>query len=179
MANYRVGQVIDRLLVLTRALAGHRDPNGTMSTDGLVTVYDGPEVRSTDDAIDSTLLIIGWSGDDTDALEEAASSSWTSGPIAATSSGTPIRPRDETTTVSCKVISQRAETMKAARDGAITELEAVAQLCRNDPSLGIDTSATIGGVRTLAWVTAGSMVQYLDAGYVCELDFTVSYNARV
>jgi hypothetical protein len=174
MANYRVGQVIDRLLVLTRALPGHRDPNGTTSTDGLVTVYDGPEVRSTDDAIDNTLLVIGWSGTDTDALEEAASSSWTSGPIAST-----VRPRDETTIVACKVISQRGDSPKAARDGAVAEVEALAQLCRNDPSLGIDTSATIGGVRTLAWVTAGSVVQYLDAGYVCEIDVTVSYNTRV
>jgi len=174
MANYRLSQLIDQILVLARALPGHRAPDGTSSTAGLVTVYDGPEIRSTDDAIDTTWLVIGWSGDDLDQLEEAATSTWTSGPIAAI-----VRPRDETTTVNCKAVSQRAETMKAARDGAVAEVEAVAQLCRNDPSLGIDTSATIGGVRTLAWVTAGSVVQYLDKGYVCEIDFTVSYNTRV
>ena len=174
MANYRAGQVIDRLLVLARALPGHRDPNGTTSTDGLVTVYDGPEIRATDDAIDQTFVVIGWSGADPDALEPAASSNWVAGPIAATT-----RPRDETTVIACKVISQRGELMKAARDAAIAELEAVAGICRSDPSLGIDTSATIGGVRTLAWVTAGTMLQYDERGYVCEIEFTVTYQTRV
>jgi hypothetical protein len=170
----RVAQVIDRLLVLGRALPNHRSPTGLTSTAGLVTVFDGPEIRSTDDAIDQTLVVVGWSGDDDDNLSEAATISLTSGPIAATN-----RPRDEATTINCKVISQRADSSSAARNAVVAEVEAFAGLCTTDPSLGISTSDTIGGVRTLAWVTAGSLVQYLSKGYVAEMDFTVSYSTRV
>jgi hypothetical protein len=170
----RVAQVIDRLLVLGRALPGHRSPTGLVSTAGLVTVFDGPEIRSTDDAIDQTMVIVGWSGDDDDNLAQAATIGLTGGPIAASN-----RPRDEQGTINCKAISHRADSVALARDAVIAEVVAFAELCRVDPSLGISTSDTIGGVRTLAWVTAGSLVQYLSKGYVAEMDFTVSYSTRV
>jgi hypothetical protein len=170
----RVAQVIDRLLVLSRALPNHRAPTGTVSTSGLVTVYDGPEVRSTDDAIDQTIVVVGWSGEDDDDLAVPATLTLTAGPIAATN-----RPRDEQGTINCKVISHRADSVANARDAVVAEVVAFAELCRVDPSLGINTSDTIGGVRTLAWVTAGSLVQYLSKGYVAEMDFTVSYSTRV
>jgi hypothetical protein len=172
--QFRIGQVIDRLVALSRASAGHRAPDGTDSTTGLVTVYDGPEVRATDDAEDNTFLIIGWSGDLDDGLTPAGAGAWKAGPIA-----NQVRPRDESTAVTCKVVSQRGESPKLARDAAIAEVALIAGLCRSDPTLGVDSSATIGGVRTRAFVTAGTMVQYLAKGYVCELDFEVYYDARV
>jgi hypothetical protein len=172
--QFRIGQVIDQLLVLSRALSGHRDPDGTDSTAGLVTVYDGPQVRSTDDAIDSTFLVIGYGGDGPDDISTAGSGRWSSGPIAGT-----VRPRSEVASVSCKIVSHRGESPKLARDAALAELNAVAGICRSDPSLGIDTSSTIGGVRTLAYVTGGQMVQYLRRGFVCEITFDITYDARV
>jgi hypothetical protein len=170
----RVAQVIDRILVLGRAASGHRAPGDTSPTPGLVTVYDGPEVRSTDDAIDQTFVVIGWSGDDDEALEIAARMVLTSGPIAATN-----RPRDEITTITCKVVSHRAESVAEARNAALAEVVVFAAICRSDPSLGINTADTIGGVRTLAWVTAGTLTQYLSKGYVAEFEFTISYQTRV
>jgi hypothetical protein len=170
----RMAQIIDRLLVLSRALPNHRAPVGIVSTSGLVTVFDGPEVRSTDDAIDQTMVVVGWSGDDDESLEIAASLTLAGGPIAATN-----RPRDEQGIINCKAISHRADSVAIARDSVIAEVVAFAELCRADPSLGLSTSDTIGGVRTLAWVTAGSLVQYLSKGYVAEMDFTVSYSTRV
>lgn len=170
----RVAQVIDRVLVLGRTAAGHRAPGDVTSTTGLVTVYDGPEVRSTDDAIDSTFVVIGWSGDDDDSIELVARMQLTSGPIAAAN-----RPRDEITAITCKAISHRADSVKEARDAALAEVAVFAQICRSDPSLGINTTDTIGGVRTLAWVTAGSLFQYLHNGYVAEFEFTINYQTRV
>lgn len=172
--QFRTGQVIDALVSICRGTTGHRAPGATLSTLGLVTVYDGPELFSTDDAIDDTLLIIGWSGESSDQLSTTARGSFRTGPIAAT-----VRPRDEATTIACKAISQRAETAKQARDAAIAELAVVAGVCRSDPSLGINTSATIGGVRLLAFVTAGTLTQYQDKGYVAEIDFDVTYSTRV
>lgn len=173
----RVGQVIDQVLALSRALSGHRAPTGTDSTDGLVTVYDGPEVRTTDDAIDNTFVVIATGGEVNDERRVSAVISLTSGPIAST-----VRPRDEITQIQCVAVAQRYETMKLARDAAIAEVAVFAALCRsgvNGPNLGIDTSATVGGVRLLAWVTAGQLVQYTDRGFSAEMDFTISYSTRV
>lgn len=170
----RIGQVTDKVLTLVRALPNHRGPSDTVSTPGLVTVYDGPEVNSTDDQIDNTFVVIGWSGTNHDDLETMGRISLRAGPIAAAN-----RPRDETTTIQCLVSSGRGETMKAARDAALAELEAVAALLRSDPSLGLDTSATIGGRRVYAWVTAGDLTEYLAKGYTADIGFTITYTARV
>lgn len=170
----RVGQVIDAVIAKLAITSGFRLNGDTNSTTGLITVFDGAEIRATDDAIDQVLLVIGYPGDNPDELEPAAQIALSSGPIASTS-----RPRDEQTSIACKAISHRAESQKDARDAGLAALVAVAMMCRADPSLGINTSGTIGGVRTLAWVTAGQLTQYLHNGYVAELDFTISYQSRV
>lgn len=170
----RVAQVIDVLVAGTRALPGFRYWSDVTTAAGLTTVFDGAEHRATDDHAEGSLLIVGWPGDDADAVELAATTSLSSGPIAATN-----RPRDEVGTVQCKAISQNKETQKQARDGALAVITAVASFCRADPSLGIQTSDTIGGVRTIAWVTAGTLAQYLRSGYVAEWDFTVTFKTRV
>lgn len=169
----RTAQVIDALVAGTRALAGHRAPDGTASGK-LVTVYDGPEIRSTDDAVDDAWLVIGWSGSGADDLEPAAQVIQSRGPIAATN-----RPRNEVVTVNCLASVRRGESAKLARDLATAELGVVAELLRADPSLGINTAGTIGGVRTIAFVTAGTLTQYLLDGYVAEWSFTVTYDSRV
>lgn len=170
----RVGQVIDAVIAKLAATTGFRLYGDSNSTADLVTVFDGAEIRATDDNIDQVLLVIGWAGDDPEQTSAAADIALTTGPIAATN-----RPRDEQTSIACKVMSHRAGTQKEARDAGLATLVAVAKVCRADPSLGINTSDTIGGVRTLAWVTAGQLTQYLHNGYVAELDFTISYQSRV
>lgn len=170
----RVAQVIDRLVVLARALPNHRGPEDQTGAVGVTTVFDGPEIRSTDDLSDGAMLIIGYPGDNPDELVAAANSTITYGPIAATN-----RPRDEVGTIICRAISQRAETAADARNGALAEVEAVAAICRADPSLALNTADTIGGVRTITFVTAGDMFQYLDRGYTCEWEFSVTFKTRV
>jgi hypothetical protein len=170
----RTAQVIDALIAGVRALPGHRAPDGTVSGADLVTVYDGPEIRSTDDAIDESWVVIGWSGSGPDDLNPAAQVNLSRGPIAATN-----RPRNEVVTISCLASARRGESTKAARDLVTAELDAVAGLLRSDPSLGINTAGTIGGVRTIAYVTAGTLSQYLLDGYVAEWEFTVTYESRV
>lgn len=169
----RVPQVIDALIALGRALPGHRAPDGTTSGK-LVTVYDGPEIRATDDAADDAWVVIGWSGTGAEDLEPAAQSNLSRGPIAATN-----RPRNEVVTINCLASVRRGESAKLARDMVSAELDAFAGICRGDPSLGINTAGTIGGVRTIAYVTAGTLTQYLLDGYVAEWNFTVTYDARV
>jgi hypothetical protein len=58
-------------------------------------------------------------------------------------------------------------------------LETLAGVCRSDPSLGIDGSATIGGYKMLARVTAGNFTQQLVNGYECWWAFTIDYSTRV
>jgi hypothetical protein len=139
MAETRVAQVIDALIARLGGTAGFRLNGDSNSAADLVTVFDGAEIRSTDDSIDQVLLVIGWAGDNPDETEPAATIALSSGPIAATN-----RPRDEITSISCKVMSHRASTQKEARDAGLAALTAVAKVLRSDPSLGINTSDTIG-----------------------------------
>jgi hypothetical protein len=62
MAETRVAQVIDALVTGMRATAGFRSPTSASTTAGLTTVYDGPEVWTTDDRDGQSLLVIGYSG---------------------------------------------------------------------------------------------------------------------
>lgn len=174
MAETRLEQVIDQLVLLTRALPDHRGPADQTTALNQTTVFDGPEVRTTDDVSDGASLIIGWGGESADEVTVAGSSTIARGPIAAQT-----RPADEIGTIVCRAVYQNAETAKLARDGALATLTAVAALCRATPDLGINTSGTIGGVRTLAFVTAGDLYQYLDRGYVAIREFTVTFKTRV
>lgn len=170
----RVAQVIDFLVSGLAANASFRRPDDETYGPDLITVWDGPEFRSSEDHSKSAHVVIGYGGDDPEALEPSAATELVAGPLAAM-----VRPRDETLTVSCRSICDSGETPKIARDTALAGIEAVANLCRSDPSLGIDASATIGGVVVRAWVTAGTLLQYLEAGYTAEWEFTVTVRTRV
>jgi hypothetical protein len=174
MAETRVAQVIDALVTGMRATAGFRSPTSASTTAGLTTVYDGPEVWTTDDRDGQSLLVIGYSGSDPDEQTATAESSFTRGPIAV-----PARPRDEVSVIHCRAIADGRETPKIARDAALATIAAVSLFCRTDPSLGINTSDTVGGVRTIAFVTTGDLIQYLMRGHTAEWAFDVGFSTRV
>jgi hypothetical protein len=170
----RINQVLDMLVARTAALAACRRPDDTISTEGLITIWDGPEWRSYDDHIQGAHVVIGYGGDDPEALTPAAVTALKAGPMAGA-----VRPRDEEGTITCRAVFDRADSAKLARDGALAALVMVADLCRSDPSLTIDASATVGGVVVRCWVTAGTLLQYLQAGYTAEYEFTVTFKTRV
>jgi hypothetical protein len=170
----RTAQVIDALVELCAAEATFRRPSEVTYDSTLITVWDGPEFRSGQDYGGGGHLVIGFGGDDPEAQEAAASTELSAGPMAAS-----VRPRDEELTINCRAVQDHGETPKRARDGALAVIDAVALVCRSAPDLGIDASATIGGVTVRAWVTAGTMLQYLQAGYTCEWSFTVTVRTRV
>lgn len=170
MPQTRVDQVIDRLVELAAGQAGYIR-YGQPGADEII-VFDGPEWSETDDPCDA--LVVGWSGGDDDAATPAATSNQTAGPIAAGN-----RPRDEVGTVLCRAIAQTKDSPKAARDAAKAIVVTLAGLCRADPSLALNTSDTIGGVRTIAYVTTGDLVQYNSRGYVAEWEFTITFLTRV
>jgi hypothetical protein len=174
MAETRVAQVIDALVTGMRATTGFRSPTSASTTAGLTTVYDSSEVWTTDDRDGQSLLIIGYSDADADNQAATAESSFTRGPIAV-----PARPRDEVAVIHCRAIADGRETPKIARDATLTTIAAVSAFCRADPSLGINTSDTVGGVRTIAYVTTGDLLQYLNRGHTAEWAFDVSFSTRV
>lgn len=171
----RTGQVIDALLALCRTVPGFVDP-ATCADDGgaAVRVWDGPEWQLVDAETPGGHLVIGWSGDRA-SPSPSADTDWVGGPIAGTA-----RPRDETTRLVCLASARWAETPKAARDAALSTVSAVAAVCRADPSLGINTSGTVGGIRTLTFVTGGSLTQSArEDGYTASQMFTITYKTRV
>lgn len=169
----RIGQVIDALVSKIGDLPGFRFPTGTESMDES-TVWDGPEWQVVEDHAPGGHVVIGDPGE-FETPTPAATSTWQAGPIASTN-----RPRNEVTQIACLATAQKHETVKDARDACLAMLTAVAAVCREDPSLGIDTSATVGGVRTITYVTAGSFTQSLGPnGFTARLDFTVTYDTRV
>jgi len=83
--------------------------------------------------------------------------------------------RDEEGEVNCFALSWNGDgNQKAARDAAFAICEAVATVCRNDPSLGIPT---------LLWTSFGSRstpLQNQDStGALCAVEFQVSFRARI
>jgi hypothetical protein len=169
----RIGQVIDALVQQIGDRPGWRFPTGRESMDES-TVWDGPEWQKVEDHAPGGHVVIGWPGE-FDSPVPAASTTWESGPIASSN-----RPRDEVTAVTCLATAQKHETVKDARDACMVLLAEVAAVCREDPSLGIDTAATVGGVRTITYVTAGSFTQLFGPnGFTAELQFTVTYKTRV
>lgn len=170
----RVAQVIDTLVAGLRATSGFRSPTSASTVPGLTTVYDSSEVWTTDDRDGQSVLVIGYASDEPDDQTPIAESTFTRGPIAV-----PARPRDEVSVIRCRAIVDGRETPKLARDAALATIEAVAAFCRVDPSLGLNTSGTVGGVRTIAYVTAGDLIQYLVRGHTAEWAFDVSFSTRV
>lgn len=172
MTETRLGQVIDALVNGLGATTGFR-PSFSEEYATATTVWDGPEWQVVEDHGAGGNVVIGYSGP-RGARSASATSTWAAGPIAGTN-----RPREEVTQVNCFATAQRHGTPRGARNEAIAIVSAVAAFCRSDPSLGINTSGTIGGVSTLTSLTAGSIVQFADRGFTCEIDFTITYKARV
>jgi len=171
----RIAQVIDALIARSLALPDtFRAPDDQSASESLITVWDGPQFRSGEDYGRSAHLIIGFGGPDPEAQEPAADTQLSAGPSASA-----VRPRDEVLSINCRAVMDSAESAKEARDRALAVIDAVASICRSDPSLGIDASATIGGVIVRAWVTAGTLLQYLESGYTAEWEFTVTVRTRV
>lgn len=173
MTQIRTGQVIDALVAQLRAQPGFRS-KWTYGTNPDTTVWDGPEWQNSEDHAPGAHVVIGFGGLDRDDRQPAATANWTAGPMASS-----VRARQETGTIACMAICDRADTPKIARDTVFAVASMVAQLDRLDPALGIDTSETIGGVRTVVTVTAGVLTQWAREGFTATQAFTVSYETRV
>jgi hypothetical protein len=175
MATTQWGAVVDALVSTMRAATGYRSPYSGSSGN---TVYDGPEYALTDEHADSgTFLVIGWAGDP-DSPEDSGQSRQTTGPLAAAAG----RPRDEEGVVNCKAVSQVGDanlserSVKDVRDAALAVISDVEASLRTDPTLGLVPTlsrlvAEMGGTFTPR--------QYMSAGAVCEIEFQVTYRARI
>lgn len=170
----RTAQLIDALIARMAAQPGYRLNDSRTTTAGMTTIWDGPEFRTSEDKAPGAHLIVGYSGDSATAVSAAATVAQTHAPIDAA-----VRSRDEVVTLVCRGVYDAAETPKLARDGALTTINDVAEQCRLDQTLGIDASATVGGVLVRCFVTAGSMIQYLNNGFTCDWEFTVTCRTRV
>jgi predicted Kef-type K+ transport protein len=95
----------------------------------------------------------------------------------------PQHSRDEVGTITCLASFSTGDaedgSVSVARLGALGLMADVANYCRIDPSLGLDTSGVVGGIRTRSFVTAGQMSQYLMGGVTCDWLFTITFQARV
>jgi hypothetical protein len=156
-----------------RATTGYRSPFSGNSGN---TVFDGPEYGITEER-SQTFLVIGWAGDP-DSPEDSGQSRQTTGPLAANAG----RPRDEEGVINCRAVSQagdsslRERSMKTVRDDALAAIADVEASLRTDPTLGLVPTlsrmvAEMGGTFTPR--------QYMNAGAVCEIDFQVTYRARI
>lgn len=141
----------------------------TQATTALpnVNVFDGYGV--TDDPGD--FLMVGV--EDPDATDSASSAD--SSQSAATM-GTP-RTRDETGSISCVALSWNGNAdQKAARDAVFAITEAVASLCRSNPSLGV----AAGGLVVTGFGADQRLLQNQDEnGTEAAVIFTISFRARI
>lgn len=170
----RAAQLIDALIARMAAQPAYRLNDTRTTTDGLTTVWDGPEWQSSEDHAPGAHLIIGYSGDSGNAVSPALTLAQSHAPLDAS-----VRSRDEVISLVCRGVYDGAETPKLARDGALVTINDVAEQCRLDQTLGIDASGTVGGVLVRCFVTTGSMVQYARSGFTCDWEFTVTGRTRV
>lgn len=169
----RVPGVIDTVVTGMRATTGYRTPGDTGTG---FPVFDGPELYLHELPNTVGYLVIGYV-DDPSEPSPSSESMFAQGPMG------PQHSRDETATISCLASASHGD----ADDGSASAIRAltvgimgdVANYCRINPSLGLDTSGVVGGIRTRAFVTAGTMFQYLNGGVVCDWVFTITYQARV
>jgi hypothetical protein len=173
MATTQWAAVVDALVAAMRATTGYRSPYSGNSGN---TVFDGPEYGLTEEHSE-TFLVIGWAGDP-DSPEDSGQSRQTTGPLAANAG----RPRDEEGVVNCRAVSQVGDasltdrSVKDVRDAALAVIADVEASLRTDPTLGLVPTlsrmvAEMGGTFTPR--------QYMNAGAVCEIDFQVTYRARI
>lgn len=172
MASTQWGAVVDALLSTMRATTGYRAPDGSTSA---IPVYDGPEYQLTNDH-PATFLIVGWSGE-LGEPEEAGTSRQSPGPMAP-----PARPRDEEGLIRCRAVSQvgdsslSARSVKDVRDAALAVVADVESALRAAPQLGLEPTLP----RMVVEMAPETQVrQYVRKGVVCEIDFQVTYKARI
>jgi hypothetical protein len=172
MATTQWAAVVDALVAAMRATTGYRSPYSGNSGN---TVFDGPEYGLTEEHSE-TFLVIGWAGDP-DSPEDSGQSQQTTAALDRTA-----RPREERGTVNCRAVSQVGDaslsdrSVKDVRDAALAVIADVEASLRTDPTLGLVPPlallvAEMGGTFTPR--------QYMNAGAVCEIDFQVTYRARI
>lgn len=172
----RVADVIDATVTQMRSATGYRAPSDLSSTG--FPVFDGPEIWNYNLQASTGYLIIGVAGVGDETPEPSSTSDFTAGPIG------PPRSRDEVGVITCLAgygvadySDGAASTCRRAAMGIVAD---VADLCRDDPSLGLDSSGVVGGIRTRTWVTAGAMNQYrMPDSTVCDWLFTLTFTARL
>lgn len=168
----RVADVIDYVVKTMRATPGYRAPSDT--TVG-IPVFDGPELYFHEDGTVQSYLVIGYADDDGGSA--VSESEFAQGPMG------PQHSRDETVTITCCACGYVGDasdgSVSTVRRIALNIMADVANLCRANPSLGLDVSGVVGGVLTRAFVTAGTMTVYPNNGAVCDWMFTITAVARV
>lgn len=159
--------VLDALVALARASAGHRDPEALVSG---IPVFDGPQYGITSDRA-GTWLAIGWSGEP-DSPEDAGD-----GEQAIATIGNAARSRDDDGEIVCRAVSQSGDRtgIKIARDAVFAEMALLETICRTNPTLGLDPS----WMRYARLTRRYSIRQEYAAGPVCTLDFFVGYKSRI
>lgn len=173
----RAADVIDNVVTAMRSVTGYRSPADTGT--GFV-VFDGPELYVTEIPGNLGYVVIGYA-DDPDEPSPSTESVITAGPMVPN-----VHPRDEVLTIGCIASwsSGDAEfgSPSTARRAAMGIMGDVANYVRVNPSLGLDTSGVVGGVRLRSFVTAGAMTQYVggvSGGFTCDWVFTITTNARI
>lgn len=169
----RWNQTVNQLVTLMRARVGYVAPDDP--EPGIV-VYDAAEVFMHQGDFPRNHLVIGWSGAPA-SPEEAGRIEQERGPMG------PHRSREESGSIRCVAVAQTGDAAFGEPAVLRAECEAimedVAEECRADPTLGVDTSGTVGGRRHQAWVTVGTPLQGMDGGVYVVWEFSVDYTSRV
>lgn len=165
--------VVAGLIDGMRAKPGYRHP---YSSSTGVPVYDGIEIGVSEDDV-TTYILIGipsMDGAGNVTAELAGSAEQTPGPFS------PTRPRDEKGEVRCLAVYQTGDapggsttdmTARTVRNAAFAALATVEALCREDVNISASCQ--------WAFVTSYEVRQWLDDGAICEIEFVVSYYARI
>ena len=163
MATTLWGEVVDALVATMRATSGYRSPTSTSSG---ITVYDGPEVLLSGEPAGS-FLVIG-------STKEVSGADY-AGRSGQTSATFGNRSRDEAGTIVCQAVAQSGDVdVKAVRDAALAVMGDVEDALRADNGQGVNT-----GYYCLVEQGDATISQYVTGGAVCEIEFMVTYKARI
>lgn len=166
-------RIIDGLVTLMRARTGYRSPTSAATTG--VVVYDSLEYLLQDDAPAQSYVVIGQvavNPDESESGQNFGQSGQTEGPFGTT------RPRDEHGILQGVCVCQLHEAdlvgaVKRSRDGAYAQLADIELVLRADPTVG-------GAVGNLwSFVTQQMGKSYLSGGAVTEVEWIISYRARL
>lgn len=165
MAVTRWPDVVTALVSLMQATTGYRAPEAY----GLgCPVYDGPVFTGTGHmGSDPELLLVGWAPSDESGVTRQE-------PFAVAAN---TRPRDEEGQVACQVIVNSGDDLATVRARAFEILGDVETLTRTNPDLGL------GSASGFRWAKCPGQVRITQTahtqGYTVQLDFDVTYKARL